>query len=31
MSNSKKGQYVVQRGDTVESIAKKLGMSAIRN
>lgn len=27
MSNSKKGQYVVQRGDTVESIAKKLGMS----
>lgn len=27
MSNSKQGQYVVQRGDTVESIAKKLGLS----
>ena len=27
MSNSKKGQNVVQRGDTVESIAKKLGVS----
>lgn len=27
MSKSKQGQYIVQRGDTVESIAKKLGMS----
>ena len=27
MSKSKQGQYIVKRGDTVESIARKLGMS----